>query len=125
MRRRSGPGLITGYVLLILGLAGAALLAVGWQDALAFLGRDPTFTNRTRIWQLVLDYIARRPWLGYGYESFFRANSVDANLIWTVVGFKTPHAHNSWLEIGLGMGVIGMGVAALAWLTALVWLAAV
>jgi len=118
LRRRSGPGLITGYVLLILGLAGAALLAVGWQDALAFLGRDPTFTNRTRIWQLVLDYIARRPWLGYGYESFFRADSVDANLIWTVVGFKTPHAHNSWLEIGLGMGVIGMGVAALAWLTA-------
>jgi O-antigen ligase len=118
LRRRSAAGLALGFALLAAGLAVGALLAAGWQEALAALGRDPTFTNRTRIWQLALDYIARRPWLGYGYESFFRADSADANLIWTLVGFKTPHAHNSWLEIGLGMGVIGVGAAALAWLVA-------
>jgi exopolysaccharide production protein ExoQ len=118
LRRRSGAGLVVGYGLLILGLATAALLAVGWQDALAFLGRDPTFTNRTRIWALALDYIARRPWFGYGYGGFWRADSADANLIWVVVGFKTPHAHNSWLELGLGMGIAGMALAAVAWLAA-------
>ena len=48
LRRRSGVGLVVGYTLLVLGIATSALLAVGWQDALAFLGRDPTFTNRTR-----------------------------------------------------------------------------
>jgi exopolysaccharide production protein ExoQ len=118
LRRRSGTGLLTAFVLFVVGLVVGALLAVGWQDALAALGRDPTFTNRTRIWRLVLDYIARRPWLGYGYGGFWREDSVDANLIWSLVGFKTPHAHNSWLETGLGLGVVGVGVAALAWLAA-------
>ena len=119
LRRRSGAGLLVGYVLLVLGMAGTALLAIGWQDVLAALGRDPTFTNRTRIWQLALEWIARRPWLGYGYESFFRADNPAANLIWADVGFKTPHAHNSWLELGLGLGVLGIGLTALAWLAAI------
>ncbi len=119
LRRRSGAGLIVGYVLLVLGMVGTALLAVGWQDVLAALGRDPTFTNRTRIWQLALEWIARRPWLGYGYESFFRADNPAANLIWADVGFKTPHAHNSWLELGLGLGILGIGLTALAWLAAI------
>jgi exopolysaccharide production protein ExoQ len=119
LRRRSGAGLMVGYVLLVLGLAGAALLSVGWQDVLVALGRDPTFTNRTRIWQLALEYIAHRPWLGYGYGGFWRADSVDANVFWDALGFKTPHAHNSWLELTLGVGIVGAALAALAWLAAI------
>jgi O-antigen ligase len=105
-------------MLLILGLAAGALLTVGWQDVLAALGRDPTFTNRTRIWQLALEYIARRPWFGYGYGGFWRADSADANIFWAALGFKTPHAHNGWLELMLGMGIAGAAIAALAWLAA-------
>jgi len=118
LRRRSGAGLLVGYMLLILGLAAGALLTVGWQDVLAALGRDPTFTNRTRIWQLALEYIARRPWFGYGYGGFWRADSADANIFWAALGFKTPHAHNGWLELMLGMGIAGAAIAALAWLAA-------
>jgi len=118
LRRRSGAGLVVGYTLLVVGLTAGALLAVGWQDALAFLGRDPTFTNRTRIWQLALEYIARRPWFGWGYGGFWREDSADAQIFWTALGFKTPHAHNSWLELALGFGWVGVGVAALCWLAA-------
>ena len=119
LRRRSGVGLVVGYVLLVFGLAGTALLAVGWQDVLAALGRDPTFTNRTRIWQLALEYIGRRPWFGYGYGGFWRADSADANIFWAALGFKTPHAHNSWLELALGVGIVGVAIAAIAWLAAI------
>ena len=119
LRRRSGAGLVVGYVLLVIGLAGTALLAVGWQDVLAALGRDPTFTNRTRIWQLALEYIGHRPWFGYGYGGFWRADSADANIFWAALGFKTPHAHNSWLELALGIGIVGVAIAALAWLAAI------
>jgi exopolysaccharide production protein ExoQ len=119
LRRRSGAGLVVGYVLLVFGLAGAALLAVGWQDALAALGRDATFTNRTRIWQLALEYIAHRPWFGYGYGGFWRADSADANIFWAALGFQTPHAHNGWLELGLGLGIVGVAIGALAWLAAI------
>ena len=80
------------------------------------LGRDPTFTNRTRIWQLALEYIAHRPWFGYGFGAFWREQSTDAQIFWVALGFKTPHAHNSWLEMALGIGIVGVGIAALGWL---------
>lgn len=116
LRRRSAAGVITGYALVVFGLAAAGLLAIGWQDALLALGRDATFTNRTRIWQLALEYIAKRPWFGYGFGAFWREQSDTTQIFWAALGFKTPHAHNSWLEMALGIGVVGAGLAALGWL---------
>lgn len=116
LRRRSAAGLITGYALIVFGVAAAGLLSVGWKDVLEALGRDPTFTNRTRIWQLALEYIADRPWFGYGFGAFWREQSDTTQIFWTSLGFKTPHAHNSWLEMALGIGWVGVGVAALSWL---------
>jgi len=118
LRRRSAAGLMVGYALLVFGLAAGGLLAAGWKDALLALGRDPTFTNRTRIWQLALDYIAHRPWFGYGFGAFWREQNPEAQVFWTALGFKTPHAHNSWLELALGLGIVGTGLVALAWLAA-------
>jgi exopolysaccharide production protein ExoQ len=119
LRRRSAVGLIAGWVLLVVGIVGAAILSMTWQDVLLALGRDPTFTNRTRIWQLALEYIDRRPWFGYGFGAFWREQSDDTQVFWAALGFKTPHAHNSWLELALGIGVVGVGIAALGWLAAL------
>jgi len=116
LRRRSAAGLIIGYGLLVIGLAGGAVLSMTWQDALLALGRDPTFTNRTRIWQLALEYIDYRPWFGYGFGAFWQETSADAQTFWVALGFKTPHAHNSWLELVLGVGVVGFGIAILSWL---------
>lgn len=118
LRRRSAAGLIIGYALVVAGLAGSALLALTWQDVLLALGRDPTFTNRTRIWQLALEYIGHRPWFGYGFEAFWREQNDEAQVFWAALGFKTPHVHNSWLEMVLGIGIVGTGLAALAWLAA-------
>ncbi|MBV8776986.1 MAG: O-antigen ligase family protein [Alphaproteobacteria bacterium] len=118
LRRRSAAGIAAAFVLFVAGLAVAGALAVGWQDALAALGRDATLTNRTRIWRLVLEEIARHPWLGYGYEAFWRDANGSARLIWDLVGFHTPHAHNGWLEIWLGLGVVGLAAATMVWLVA-------
>ena len=119
LRRRSAAGLITGYALLVAGIVGSAVLAMTWQDVLLALGRDPTFTNRTRIWQLALEYIDFRPWLGYGFGAFWQETSADAQIFWVALGFKTPHAHNSYLEMILGIGIIGFSIAVLSWLAAL------
>ena len=118
LRRRSGFGLAAGFVLGVVGLAGAALFALDSADILAAIGRDPTFTNRAKIWHYAIAYIARRPWLGYGFGAFWRADGVEANQVWVMIEFKTPHAHNAWLEIGLGLGLVGMGMIALNWLAA-------
>ncbi len=116
LRRRSGAGLASGFVLAVVGLAGAAVIALDLSDVLAMLGRDPTFTNRAKIWHYALAYIARRPWLGYGFGAFWRADGVEANQVWALIEFQTPHAHNAWLELGLALGLVGLFLAALAWL---------
>ena len=47
-----------------------------------------------------------------------QTDSADANIFWAALGFKTPHAHNSWLELTLGVGIVGVAIAAVAWLAA-------
>lgn len=116
LRRRTGFGLVAAFVLAVLALAALGAFAVDSAGILEAIGRDPTFTNRAKIWHYVLDYIARRPWLGYGFGGFWRSGGVEANQIWAMIEFKTPHAHNAWLEVGLGLGVVGMGIMALNWL---------
>lgn len=116
LRRRSGFGLLAGFILGVLGLAGIFAFAIDSAAILEAIGRDPTFTNRAKIWHYAWIYIQRHEWLGYGFGSFWRADSVEANEAWALIEFKTPHAHNAWLEVGLGLGLVGMGLIALNWL---------
>jgi O-antigen ligase len=118
LRRRSGFGLLVGFILGVVGLAGILAFAIDSAAILEAMGRDPTFTNRAKIWHYAWIYIERHQWLGYGFGSFWRADGVEANEAWALIEFKTPHAHNAWLEIGLGLGFVGMGLGALNWLTA-------
>ena len=95
LRRRSGFGLLVGFILGVVGFAGIALFALDSADILAMMGRDPTFTNRAKIWHYTIGYIGRRPWFGYGFGAFWRADGVEANEAWALIEFKTPHAHNA------------------------------
>lgn len=117
-RRHSGAGLVAGFGLAVLGLAGAAIAAGAFDQLLAMLGRNPTLTGRTRIWESVMPFIAQRPWLGYGFDTFWRPHGVEANQVWGVIEWQAPSAHNSWLEMALDLGLIGCGLAAFAWLAA-------
>lgn len=117
-RRRDGLGLIAGFVLVLIALAGIALLALDWTEVLTALNRSPTLTGRDRIWRIVVDMIGRRPWLGYGYEAFWRHDGAEANLVWSVLKWPVPHAHNMWLEVGLSLGIVGIAALALLWLAA-------
>jgi hypothetical protein len=51
-------------------LPALALLATdpGW--VLDLLGKDQTLTGRTDLWPLVIDSIAERPMLDWGYRAF-------------------------------------------------------
>lgn len=117
-RQRSGAGFVAGFALIVMGILGVGLLAVGWTEFLAMLGRNPTLTGRSEIWDTIINYIGRRPWLGYGYGAFWRHDAVEARTIWGTFFWTVPHAHNAWLEIGLGLGIVGMAGITLLWLAA-------
>lgn len=105
-------------------LAGLWLLFVAGYDPLVdfhnalLLGRaeeSDTLSGRAFIWPAVWYFIARRPWLGYGYESFWNPRNIDT--ISDEVGWGLREAHNGYLDILLSTGAIGLtcclsGVAA-------------
>jgi O-antigen ligase len=117
-RQRNAGGFAIGLVMVLVGMLGVALIAVGWTDVLSALGRSATLTGRTRIWQMSLDNIAQRPWLGYGYGAFWRPAEVEARTMWQMVQWIVPHAHNLWLEVGLQLGIVGMTGVTLVWIAA-------
>lgn len=83
-------------------------LVIANMDAiLAILGRDATLTGRTDIWAYVLHVSADRPWVGYGYASFFEAESI-AQYVMDRFQWSIPTAHNGYLETLLGLGWIGL-----------------
>jgi exopolysaccharide production protein ExoQ len=96
-RRHTGMGLVTGFLLTVLGVVGTALSVAFLGDLLAALGRNPTLSDRTQIWGTVIPFIEQRPWLGYGLDSFWLPEGHEANIVWAVLNWKAPSAHNLWL----------------------------
>jgi exopolysaccharide production protein ExoQ len=92
--------LIPGLVLL------SCLYLFGITDMLiAALGRDPTLTGRTELWDHVLSFNIN-PIVGVGFESFWlgaRQERMNAIYWW-----QPNQAHNGYLETYLNLGWIGV-----------------
>jgi len=69
---------------------------------------DATFSGRTIIWEFVQQEIARKPLLGWGYESFWLVpGSPAAEAGGWVAGM--PNGHNGYYDLMLDLGYIGLG----------------
>jgi len=74
-------------------------------------GRDSTFTGRTSTWNLVVDAWWQRPWHGFGFMAGWFDGDLRRGL--AEIGFNHWEAHNGYLEVLLGAGLLG--ASALAW----------
>lgn len=86
--------------------------------AAQWMGRDATLSGRTLIWKQVWIFILQRPWLGWGYDAFWRGTQGEAFRVVAAVRFMVFHAHNGFLEIWLELGVAGLALFALSYLRA-------
>ena len=86
----------------------SAYIALQPDVVLALFGKDPTLTGRTDIWSALVDAIAQRPLIGYGYGAFWAPDSEPAYWVRAAVDWGAPTAHNGWLEITLALGLIGV-----------------
>ena len=95
--------------LLVAGFLGCALYALFFQSSgtlIASVGRNPTLTGRTDIWQAVVS-IPNHPLFGAGYESFWLGSRLQA--MWAAFpGLQLNEAHNGYIEILLTVGWIGI-----------------
>jgi O-antigen ligase len=103
----------TMSLLMYAAAAGGTLLTWIIADPKVFLGamgKSSTLTNRIPLWGLVLEAIGKRPWLGYGYSSFWQGWHGDSAHICRVAGWIPPHAHNGFLDVCLDLGLVGLTI---------------
>ncbi len=100
-----------------IGIVAAALSSIA--TITSAYGKDTTFSGRTEIWEASLDAFLRRPWFGHGYGAlFWRENlSQETAQIWRQVGFEASHAHNGALDMALQIGLVGLAVFAVLFIS--------
>lgn len=100
--------LMTHALVAALIAAPSTVLFVGIESVFEMMGRSPTLTDRTLVWDLLLALVTNT-WFGTGFENFWLGARLDR--IWRVYSWGPTQAHNGYLEIYLNMGWIGI-----AWL---------
>lgn len=95
----------------VLALIGAAVAF--WNEpslALSAIGKDPTLTGRTTLWEVVFTLIRERPWLGWGYHAMWVLNDPTTIFADKMTGnWGVTSSHNAFLELTLQLGLAGLG----------------
>ena len=95
-RRWSGPRATAAT------LAAAGVCTAGGVAALALLWNVPTLAQRRAMWGLVWDRVLQRPLGGYGFHAFWDVTELLDHAL-----LRRGSAHNSLIEVALGLGLIG------------------
>lgn len=128
-RQRLRPTAQVGLVLAMLLVIVPGLIFVFGNDAggaaqSAFMmGRKDTentsnLSNRLPLWQELMDSVEQHPIFGFGYGAFWtpeRAERISLDQGWPV-----PHAHNTYLDQTIVLGVIGGALYTVMMVSALV-----
>ncbi|MBT8390653.1 MAG: O-antigen ligase family protein [Ignavibacteria bacterium] len=78
------------------------------------LGKDPTLSLRTEIWDYVWMEIEKKIFLGYGFGTYWIMGSTVINQFAAIFGgFMINQAHNGYLEIMLQLGLVGITLFAI------------
>lgn len=123
MRRAGTPGSRTRiYVIAISGMAlGAEAIWLLREPLLRILGRSSNLTGRSDIiWTKVLERVSAHPIFGNGFSSPWIPTDPAFDQWITDHGITVFHAHNMWLDVLFQLGVVGVVLMAVAYLS-LLW----
>lgn len=101
----AGPLLAVMSFIIILGVATVFVGGSGIRFAASSAGRDATLTGRTLVWTSLLPVVLRSPIVGLGFGGFWTSKTRDV--------FRISGAHSGYLDILLGIGFIGLILAAM------------
>jgi exopolysaccharide production protein ExoQ len=111
---RPGQLAFTGLVAIACVLIATVSPFVDIGSLAGLVGRDSGLTGRSQIWPAGIAAFLERPVLGHGYYGFFHPG--DFSPVWTVWNadpyFKTPHFHNSVLDLAASFGIVGLAIYA-------------
>jgi exopolysaccharide production protein ExoQ len=103
--------LVLDLLVLIFGLVSSFLLG-NWQEIVISMGKDPTLTGRTPMWDVAIQRILERPLLGYGLQGFWAPGSPYPAELGRAVDFTgnfvPPHPHNGFIDVAISVGLVGL-----------------
>ena len=117
-RHAAAPLRLLAYLaaLLAISLAAWSLLAFGLDPvamALQALGKESTLTGRSLLWDFASGLIEARPLLGSGFDAFWNGGDGSAGrFVQYALQQDVMNFHNSYLDIAVQLGLVGLLVAA-------------
>jgi O-antigen ligase len=126
LKRMNARGLVVAAVATIGVVGVGAWTALNLETIALKMNRDVTLDGRRPIWHDVRGFIRHQPIRGYGYWAFWDRPDLTA-ASYAHLNNAYGSAHNSMLEVMLGLGVVGLifylaivlyaiaGVSMLAW----------
>jgi O-antigen ligase len=100
-RREKLPAMMYAFLLSML------TLAFGRDALLSLIGRDSTLTGRTDEWSVLLTYVHRHVWLGYGYQAFWLGTGDSLEAMHFIRGVING-ADSGYLDTLLQFGISGI-----------------
>jgi exopolysaccharide production protein ExoQ len=110
------PGVLT---IVTIGASLSLWFNANAATLLDSIGKDATLTGRTDMWPAIIDMIGKQPWLGYGYSAFWDDWDAPGAEVWRIVKWTPPNSHNGLLDIGLELGLLGVGIFTVGFVTTL------
>jgi exopolysaccharide production protein ExoQ len=102
---------IAGLFLSLMVLVIAQLVLIfNLNDFLDASSKDITISGRTPLWESMWEFIQLKIWFGYGYGSFFSAAHLETQMLWKEHSWGPVHAHNGYVQLLAGLGIVGFGV---------------
>lgn len=111
--RNDDPALrLVAVAMAVMAALSVALMQSFLAELIEAMGRDPTLTGRTGIWDAVWPRLFERPLTGFGY-AFWSIDSSTRDAIWREIGMPAPHSHNSWIDVAMQLGWPGFALVVL------------
>ncbi|MEE9272920.1 MAG: O-antigen ligase [Robiginitomaculum sp.] len=87
-----------------------ALMIFMPETMFGLIGKDPTLTGRTDIWDALARAIREKPLLGYGYGTFWSNPEGPSYWVKSSLEWGVPTAHNGWVETWLSAGFVAVAM---------------
>jgi O-antigen ligase len=116
-RNAAAPLRVFAYLAGLVGASFAVWLLMAFNldpiaIALDALGKERTLTGRSILWEYAMGQIEARPWLGNGFDAFWNDGiGSTGHYVQSVVRAEVKNFHNSYLDITVQLGVVGLALA--------------
>jgi exopolysaccharide production protein ExoQ len=113
---------IFGNIFILILACVAVVVLTYWVELITGLGRDPSLTGRTLIWDVMIAKLMEQPLFGYGLNAFWAPNSPYA--IEVSQAFRStwipPNGHNGLLDLSVDVGLVGLALFLISYFTTFV-----